>query len=199
MDTREERALRFSKIWKQSRVDAHKTQEFMADGIGVSKKTIRNWEKGVTAPDMFEGGEWFRVLGINPIPYLLSFLYPDIMDGISPTDEDSRIEEALNLLIKKTTTTEKRQLLYLMAGRHGSSWYSLLQMFTAHCHTTMQSRVAAARLILENYEMEDENDMLVCADNVRPDLELLRNAIFRGKLAVKKSNGLHSAGSQDNT
>lgn len=179
---------RFAQIWVTSRAAAGKSQEYMAKGLGVSKKTIQNWENGITAPDFFMGSKWFQVLGLNPMPYYLSFLYPDLFDGISPEDDDSEIEQALMALIKNSTPAEKRELLFLMAGHHGSSWYSLLQMFTAHCHTSMQSRVNVARSILDNYEMEAATGKLVCTENVAPDLDMLRNAIEEGKKSVIDGN-----------
>ena len=60
-DNKSERVKRFAQIWSLSRADTGKTQEYMANGLGVSKKTIQNWEKGASAPDLFEGSEWFRV------------------------------------------------------------------------------------------------------------------------------------------
>lgn len=186
-EKKEERCKRFTKIWTESRADAKKTQAYMAEGLGVSKKTIQNWENGVSSPDLFSGSEWFRLLGLNPLPYYLAYLFPELFDGIVPDDEDDTIEEALMLLIQNSTPVEKRQLLYLMAGRHGSSWYSILQMFTAHCHTGLKSRVNAARLILENYEMDKQTGKLVCPDNIQPDLTMLENAVEEGKRAVLKS------------
>ena len=183
-ESKAERIKRFARIWALSRGNAGKSQEFMANGLGVSKKTIQNWEKGVSSPDLFSGSEWFRVLGVNPLPYYLAFLYPDLFDGISPECNDEVIEEAIELLVKNSTAQEKRQLLYLMAGRHGSSWYSLLQLFCAHCHTSMRSRVNAARMIVDNYDMDEETDNLVCPSNVRPDMEMLRRSIEDGKNAV---------------
>lgn len=182
-ESRIERTQRFAKIWWQSRADAAKSQEFMALGLGVSKKTIQNWEKGISSPDLFQGSEWFRLLGLNPMPYYVSFLYPNLFKGFDPAD-NARIEEALLFLIQQSTQMEKRELLFLMTGAHGSSWYSLLQMFTAHCHTSMQARVSTARMVLENYEMEKATSQLVCPDNVQPDLALLENAIARGRRAV---------------
>lgn len=179
---------RFAQIWAISRIDAGKTQDFMAKGLGISKKTVQNWENGVTAPDFFMGSEWFRVLGINPLPYYLSYVFPVLFADISPNDSDDSIEQALILLIKNSTPIEKRELLYLMAGRHGSSWYSLLQMFTAHCHTSMKSRVGVARNILENFEIESATGQLVCETNVMPDIEMLRNAISEGKKSVIAGN-----------
>jgi len=179
-----EREVRFAQIWATSRADAGKTQEYMAKGLGISKKTIQNWENGITAPDLFMGSEWFRIIGVNPLPYYLSFLFPNLFDGTVPEESEDSIEKALMVLIKSSTITEKRELLYLMAGRHGSPWYSLLQMFTAHCHISMKSRVNVARTILDTYEMEAETGDLVCTDNIKPDLQMLKNAVEEGKRSV---------------
>ena len=183
-----EQKKRFAQIWSSSRADAGKTQEYMAQGLGVSKKTVQNWENGITAPDFFAGSKWFQVLGLNPVPYYLSYLFPDLFDGISPGDADEDINQALMSLIVNLTPVEKRQLLFLMAGRHGSSWYSLLQMFTAHCHTTMQSRVNVARTVMDNYEMEAATGKLVCPENVAPDIQVLKNAVEAGKESVMYRN-----------
>ena len=106
-ESKSDRNKRFARIWSLSRSDAGKTQEFMANGLGVSKKTIQNWEKGASAPDLYEGSEWFRVLGTNPMPYYLAFLYPWLFDGIKPEDDDQEIEQALLFLVKNMTSVEK--------------------------------------------------------------------------------------------
>lgn len=174
---------RFTMLLCQARTDAGKSQHYMAMGLGVSKKTIQNWEKGVTYPDILQYTAWFKLLGLDPLHYLVT--------SDSANDEEDRLlEEKLSILIKQSSTFEKRELLYLMTGKHGSSWYSLLQMFTTHCHTTMQSRVAAARLILENYEMEAETGELVLQNEIAPDMSTLQQAISQGKQAAqKKENG----------
>lgn len=184
-ESRVDRAERFAKIWWKSRSDAGKSQEYMALGMGVSKKTVQNWEKGISSPTLFQSTEWFDLLGQNPIHYYLAFLYPGLFDDLEPDADDKQIEDALMLLIKESTSREKRQLLYLMAGQHGSSWYSLLQMFTAHCHTSMRSRVAAARMIYENFDLDAKTGEMVCPDNVMPDLEVLHHAIYHGRTAVQ--------------
>ncbi|MGN1138732.1 MAG: helix-turn-helix transcriptional regulator [Ruminococcus sp.] len=191
-ETKVERAKRFAKIWWSSRADAGKSQEYMAIGIGVSKKTIQNWEKGVSSPSLLQSVDWFNLLGKNPLHYYLAFLYPTLFGDLSPQADDEKIEEALIELIKDSTSIEKRQLLYLMSGSHGSSWYCLLQMFTAHCHTTMQCRVTTARNIKENYEMNEKRGDLVCPENVRPDLSVLEAAINQGKQAVFENKSEYS-------
>ena len=191
-ESRVDKAARFAKIWWKSRADAGKSQEYMAMALGVSKKTIQNWEKGISSPSLFQSTEWFNLLGQNPIHYYLTFLYPDMFERLTPDVEDERIEHALLNLIKDLTPVEKRQLLYLIAGEHGSSWYSLLQLFTAHCHTSMRSRVAVARLIMENFEIDSKTGDLVCPENVMPDVEMLRHAIKKGKTAAENREAGYS-------
>ncbi len=180
---------RFAKVWSSSRADAGKTQEFMANGLHVSKKTIQNWEKGVTAPDFFEGSEWFSVLGLNPMPYYLKYLFPDKFDEYSEMEDDENetdIDQLLLLLVKNMSETQKKELLYIIAGDHGSSWYSLLQMITAHCHTSLKSRVIAASTILENYKMEDALGETVCSRDIEPDVEMLEKAVKKARESVSK-------------
>lgn len=197
-ERRVEQALRFSKIWWQSRADAEKSQEYMALGLGVSKKTIQNWEKGIAAPNLYQGIEWFQLLGLNPMHYYLEFLYPSLFANSTDNEEDKNLEDALISIIKNTSTFEKKQLLFLMTGNHGSSWYALLQLFTAHCHTSMQSRSTTARLILENYEIEKTNNKLVCIDDAHPDMSVLNKAIFKGKQAAIKNDKGYIATANDN-
>ena len=198
-ESRIQKMQRFSRIWWKSRADAGKSQEYMAMGLGVSKKTIQNWEKGVSSPNLFQSAEWFELLGLNPLTYYLAFIYPWLFDTLSTESDDQNIEEILVTLIKDSTPKEKRELLYLMIGDHGSSWYSLLQMFTAHCHTTMKSRVAASRIILENFEMEKELGLLVCKENVMPDMQMLKYSISQGKNAVENNNYGYSTLKYDST
>lgn len=183
-ESRIERAKRFAKIWWKSRDDVGKSQEFMALSMGVSKKTIQNWEKGLSSPTLFQATEWFKVLGLNPIKYYLEFLYPNFFEKTSPEDE-SKLDEKLANLIKISSAAEKRELIYLMSGTHGSSWPALLQLFSAYCHMSLQSRVIIARIVLESYEMEEKNGRLVNSDKIKPDLELLKSAIAICKAATQ--------------
>ena len=107
-ESRAERVTRFSKIWWKSRADAGKSQEFMALSLGVSKKTILNWERGLSAPNLFQRAEWFRVLGLNPTHYHLEYLYPDAFGDATTANNDARVEETLVSMIKNATAKEKK-------------------------------------------------------------------------------------------
>lgn len=161
-----------------------KSQEFMALSMGVSKKTIQNWEKGLSSPNLFQATEWFRVLGLNPIKYYMEFLYPNFFDKTS-LDNESELNEKLNNLIKISSAKEKKELIYIMSGTHGSSWPALLQLFAMYCQISLQSRVIVAKIVLENYEMEEKMGRLVNSDKIKPDLELLKSAISICKAATK--------------
>jgi len=187
--TPEEKADRIGKLLCHSRKDAGKTQEFMAKAIGVSKKTIQNWEKGVTFPDLFQCIEWFSCIKLNPLSYYLAFQYPWLSNESFSSDSSysDSMDEIILQLLKRFTDNEKKQMFYILSGHHGSPWYNLLQMLTAHCHTSMKSRVAAARIILENYEMEQKTGHLVCPDQIMPDISVLRHAIDQGKKAAENN------------
>ncbi len=184
-ESRMDRVKRFSKIWWKSRADAGKSQEFMALNLGVSKKTIQNWERGLSAPNLFQCSEWFRVLGLNPTSYHLEFLYPTTFNNASTINDEQNIEQTLISMIKNASTLEKQQLLYLMSGNHGSSWYALLQLFTAHCHTSLQSRIVVARTVCDNYEIEETTQQIVCPNDIKPDLTFLKVAIEQCKKAAQ--------------
>lgn len=185
-DSRIVRAERFAKIWWQSRADAGKSQEYLALGLGVSKKTIQNWEKGLSSPSFFQAEEWFHLLCLNPAKYYIEFLYPNLSESLTGENE-ADLDEILIKLIKNLSIAEKKELIYLMSCAHGSSWHAVLQLFTMHCQTSLQSRATAARTILENYEIEEKSGKLVNRDAVKPDVKLLKSALQQCKIAAQNN------------
>jgi transcriptional regulator with XRE-family HTH domain len=53
-----------------SRADAGVSQEKLAKYIGVTKKTISNWESGKGCPDYYQLKDWFDYLGLSLEDYL---------------------------------------------------------------------------------------------------------------------------------
>ena len=171
-------------IWRQSRYDAGVSQEFLANHIGVSRKTIQNWENGVSAPDFNQSSKWFEALGINPLPYFLGYIYPENMGNISAKVSDERIGSALKEIIDDLPAEGKRQLLYLFYGDHGSSPRAVLNLITAHLHLPMRERIAQADIIVDSYEMDEATGNLVGMDHIQPDIPLVKKAIAKAKEAV---------------
>lgn len=176
---------------RTARNESGKSQEFMAFELGVTRRTIVNWERGVSEPSVSQAINWFKLTGKNPIPYLLQISYPD-MDKISPGDEDARVLASLMQLINDLPAEGVRQLMYLFFGNHGSSPRAVLQMITAHLQTPMKDRIAHGQLTATNYEIARRTGTLAQPDHIQPDLEYLNAAIEAAKTAVTKETDAYS-------
>lgn len=185
-DSKNDRAQRFANIHAQTRETAKRSQEWMAAELGVSKKTVQNWEKGVSSPSFFQSLEWFRVLNLNPFPYYLSIIHPDKLHPVEPDSSDEKIEEAFNTLIQDISIRDKRALLYLYYGKHGSNPYSVIQLMLAHLHLPIKERLADATSVMHRYEVEKQMGTLICPDNIKPDEENLKNAIRKAQESTLK-------------
>lgn len=190
-----DRLRKFSDIWMRSRADAGVSQEYLANEIDVSRKTVQNWERGISSPTFFQGTEWFRVLGLNPIPYYLEYLFPDSMKNVGTEEDEKKITEALLELINSLPKDGKRRLLYLLYGDHGSSPNSVLNLLNAHLQTPMSDRIMHANMILSNYELEAEMNNLSRPDHIQPDTELLHKSISCAKTAVLNNQSGYSTAS----
>ena len=171
---------------RTTRNETGKSQEFMAFELGVTRRTILNWENGVSEPSIGQTVKWFKLVEKNPIPFLLQYTYPD-MDKISPKDDDAKILAALMQLINDLPAEGVRQLMYLFFGNHGSSPRAVLQMITAHLQTPMKDRIAHGQLVATNYEIAKRTNSLSKPDNIQPDLECLNAAISTAKKTVEKN------------
>lgn len=179
---RSERVKCFGDMLAQARCDAKKTQEWLALELGVSRRTVQNWESGQSCPTLFDALEWFRELGLNPFPYFLSFLHP--LNKATDTSLDLAFAE----LAKSLSPQYKEALIYLFAGDHGSSPYSVLQLVLAHMHTPLAGRISNAILISSQYDLSDHLSALICPDNILPDMENLREAIRTAERSVVRHN-----------
>lgn len=185
--TRQKSTQRAALMLARSRNDAGLSQRFVAQAIGVGERTVKNWEAGNSAPSIVQTAEWFRACGLNPIRYMLNWLDPVHFDGLTAKNDLEDIKSALLTYIRDVASEKEiRQLAFCMFGNHGSSWRSQLEMLTAHDHTTLRSRVTVARAVLENYEMEESQGILVNTDHIPPDLSRLRDAVEKGKDAVQE-------------
>lgn len=168
---------------RETRMKKAFSQERVALEMGIARKTVQNWEKGISAPSIEQAIEWFRILEISPLPYLFQYVYPD-MEKISASDDDKRIRVSLLTLLSELPPEGIRQLLYLFYGDHGSSPRAVLNLITAHLQTPIRDRVVASHIILKNYEMSQRRDENTSKDHIHPDVKLIRDAISRGEDAV---------------
>ena len=185
--SRYDRIKRFTEIHYNARIKAGKSQEYMAIELGVAKKTVQNWEKGTTSPTFFQSLEWFRVLGMNPFPYYMSIVYPNELLHIAPSDDDEKIDQAFMAMIQNISIADKRALLYLYCGDHGSSPHSVIQLMLSHLHCPMSFRIIDACNIETAYKLAKELDLIVCPDNIQPDLSDFSDSIHQAVEACKNN------------
>lgn len=176
-------AKKFCAIWQRSRYDAGKTQSYMAIAMGVSVKTIQNWESGISCPSQSQSFEWFRKLGVQPLPYYLDLLYPDLKQ----LNDDSSFEDvdrALSEVTSQLSDGMKRRLLYILSGTHGSSVAALLELITAYLALPLHGRIIIADTILSKYELDGMSNDLHRSDAL-PDINLINAAVGRATVAMR--------------
>lgn len=174
---------KFADIFRRSREDAGKSQDYMAKKLGVSKKTVQNWESGLSCPNQAIGFMWFKVLALQPLPYYLSIIYENF-DGISPSVDDKKIEDALITYVHGMSNDERRKLLYFLYGNHGSSVDGVIEMLTAYLHTPLITRLNVAHSIITNYELARVNNIVVNPGHILPNFDLLLRSYENAKQAV---------------
>ena len=174
MESKIEKQQRLANILAQARYNCEVSQEQMATKMGVSKKTIQNWEGAVSMPDIFQTIEWFEKLGLNPQKYYYDYAHPEMSS------------DDLHTMIDSISESGKMALFYLLYGEHNSSPDCVLNMLIAHLQSPLKDRVANATLIFQNYRMEKDLDNLTHPDAIQPNLDKLENAIESGRRAVMR-------------
>lgn len=94
-------------ILKFVRQKAKKSQEELAFLLQVDVKTIRKWETGKSEPPCSKVIEWFRGVGMNPIPYLLIYAYPNDFKLEEMQDAD-KIAKLYELITENLTIEDKK-------------------------------------------------------------------------------------------
>lgn len=178
-------------IWLRSRSEAGKSQEYMASKMGIARKTVQNWEKGVSEPSVSQAFEWFRVLNVTPLPYLFQYVFPT-MENIKGSDDDKKIRAALNLIIDDLPPEGVRQLLYLFYGDHGSSPRAVMNMVNAHLQCPMKDRICHGSMIAQNYELAQRMNLLTSTEHIQPNMNLLHKAIKEGEDATVAGHKVYS-------
>lgn len=175
----------------RSRYEGGKSQSLIAEEIGVSKKTVMHWEQGIGQPSLELFVAWLKACGVNPMRYLLEYLRPGVTDQIEAAEE-SALDEALAEVVQDLPAEEKRALLFLFLGGHGSSPSSVMQLLLAHLHNPLKDRISIAIHIATHYRLNESLDVLVGGTEPRPDIELLDKAILAAAEAVEKSRNMYA-------
>lgn len=176
-------ARKFSDIFLRSRYDAGKTQAFMAKAMNVSVKTVQNWESGITCPSQTQTFDWFVKLGVQPLPYYLDYLYPDLkkMSADAPVED---IDKALCEVIEQLSLPMKQRLLYILSGKHGSSVAALLELTAVYLALPLHGRIVVTDIVLSKFKLDGMSNDLHTADTMPPDIDLIVKAVERATSAM---------------
>lgn len=165
---------------KRSRNTANKSQEYMAKALGVTRKTIQNWEDGSSCPSQIQAYEWFNALCIPPQSYYLELLYPDLN---CETAADGCTEDLLKL-VSDLPQHMQQKLFFILSGSHGSSPASVIDMTVANLQTPLKDRLNICQNVITNYEIAesigDLND-----SSVKIDIKKLKETFINAVKAVK--------------
>lgn len=172
-------------ILLQSRYASGKSQQFIAERIGVTTRTIQNWECCKSAPDVSQFYQWFNAIQIPPQQYILKILYPDV-DFNKFNDDSVALDRALCSFIMDLPIHEKKKLLFILEGSHGSSPSAVIDLMIANLQTPLRDRLGVCQTIISNYEMADELGMLTSKDSIRPSVDRLKQSLQAAIGAVKK-------------
>jgi len=142
---RASKAKRFAEIWLRSRAEAGYSQEKMAMELGVSKKTIQNWEKGLSFPNVFQVFEWFEILNMNPIIYFLAYQHEN------DTNTDKKFYNYMEVIKREN----KKRIIQLYEAHQGELWGICLQCSLIFTLIDDKTRVLIMQQLLHALELED--------------------------------------------
>lgn len=174
---------KLSQILRQSRDDAGISQEQIAKKLGVSKKTVQNWEDGVSSPSQETALRWFKVIDAHPVYYYLNLVYDDLFSEVDRKTE-KEVDKALTAVINEIPLEMKKKLLYLVSAKHGSSPAATLEMIIANLQTPLRDRLNIAYAIRLNYKIAESNGKILHPNDVQPNIDALDTAIKCGEESV---------------
>lgn len=176
---------RLAGMLARSRSAGGRSQEYMARALGVSRKTVQNWEDGLSAPSLLVALEWFDVLGVPMYPYIMAVLYPAEIEGIESGTDMTKLRRALQCLVDELDDLHARELLFLLHGSHGSSPTGSLDAVTAYLHLPLSMRCLITDSIVTHYEMAADLDLLQNTDHVAPCVDTLERFLDTARAAVR--------------
>lgn len=151
--------------------------------VGVSEKTIQNWETGLSVPDMEQLEALAVAAHCDPAVYLEVYRNPVM---IAPDGGDG----TKMLLHKWLDNAADCRMAAILAFLHltgtGSDKAAQLELFCAYNQLPLYDRQNIARSIVHCYQIAQERGELAAADACQPDLEKVMEAISSGVQAVKE-------------
>ena len=174
---------RIASLLRLSRDKAGMSQDAVAKRIGVSKRTVQNWESCMSTPDVREIMQWFDAIDIPIYPYMLRLSSPE-RANITAGSTDVDVRAAMLRLIQNMDVHSMRKNFFEMFGEHGTAPDGMGEVKTAYLHLPMDVKVGIAEIISTQFEICQAQGRLVQQDHVMPDIDNLKRYISAAKKAV---------------
>ena len=172
-----------SGLLRKSRYESGISQESIAKSLGVTKKTVQNWEAGISSPPVATVLDWFRIIDIPFYPYLLKLSHPELQN-LNANSDDDEVRRALIAYVDDMDIHEMRTHFFEMFGEHGTAPDGMGEVKTAYLHLPMDIKVGIAEIICTQFEICQAQGRLVKPDSIMPNVESLRSYIAAAKDAV---------------
>lgn len=167
-----EKAQRFGLMLSKSRIDACKTQKFMAQSLNKSIATIQNWESGIGEPGYKMLEKWFKVLNLNMDSYILNYKFPFAADRSNVAHAKKTICDYIN---KFCTDQTILQISYCMSENKEISWCDQINLLTALNHCSTRFYLSIHNAITNNYNLELKLNQLSNPTSALANVEILNN------------------------
>ena len=125
----------------KARVEAGLSQREMAHLIGMTERTVQNWEKGQSSPDGDEIMDWFTACGASPLAAMQEMLHPELYRKQATDMTDEELDAAIAGFLDNSPRIVKEMILFIALGKHGSYPPAAIAEICANLHTPLQNKV----------------------------------------------------------
>lgn len=168
------------------RVEAGLSQREMAHLIGMTERTVQNWEKGQSSPDGDEIMDWFTACGASPLAAMQEMLHPELYRKQATDMTDEELDAAIAGFLDNSPRIVKEMILFIALGKHGSYPPAAIAEICANLHTPLQNKVSVCGQVLDNYNCAVATHTDPVPDDVHPPLDLLETSYKAGKEASRR-------------
>ena len=153
---------------RNAREQAHLTRQELADKLGISKRTIDNWESGVSRPIADSLLDVYEACNAEIAKAIIT---------ADSYDAESDIEVVRQRVITYLRTIADddmiRQLDYNLLSSHGSIAKAQVNLCTAYNHFNKDDKYDVCRTIIGKYKLKQDLGKLINMGEPLPDIEYL--------------------------
>lgn len=190
--------IEFANQLKQLRLSQGLSIAKMADKFYLDERTWSKYERGESAPTAPEMVRMFNACGADILRTTLDCVYTDVYKDVEEKGDIAAMRAAAVHFFQHVATDRMvREFNYIAFGNHGSNLEPQLAEFVALDHLPMDYRVAVVKNIITFYRMAAVRGELINETHVKPDFDILIDAIRKGLEAVCEGRNSYTTATED--